>query len=583
MAIIRIDLHSMAIAPAHHDLVLKSCKRRKEVVGRLAFEAYFKQSPVVEFGVHEVFVELEGSGDKHLDECEAKSDFKKTLVKFTSEPVHHHFKVPAKNEESQVDNNVLRSMQLIFRLRKDKTEKDPKKAEAVVSLLEHNNATGNEGAPQYHTRQERAFSEPLRELEGKPMGNINGYVSIKRIKCKIIEQIQDGVHSEHGIGLAYPSVLVHDFVSEELPKEIMMLQALKEQFQKTMIEIKEGFMGHGSALHLIKEVSVIMRTTLFGKERHRSFFYPSLKSLHKSQEIMLLTADRIAEYFESLPIKPDQALQPVAKATKSIMKRNELARPQILTHKNTNSGLYHKVLSKFLSCILPYYFSSKTHKSFKSCSLFLLALAYYNFPSIRKGILEAVRPTSEQFTGVLPDMSPDNFKAEHNLPALIAAFLESEEKGDEKLLITIGHWLTKLQKCTGTFYRFLSIWMKYSERLLRNAGKATWKCIEGYWVFIKGLLQKIKCTEDIKNYSTTLKNAVWSVLANEELLYPIIHLVFTKTKQVLSLSIIARTIQSKQMLPQNQQLAGQNVQKLRAKHRFITGLTLTSLKKQSAQ
>ncbi len=88
-------MHSIAIAPAHHDLVLKSCKNSKRVVGRLTFEAVFKQIPVVSLRLREVRLEL---GELHAkvdagSESSPEMIPSSTIVKHIGDSAHQHFRV----------------------------------------------------------------------------------------------------------------------------------------------------------------------------------------------------------------------------------------------------------------------------------------------------------------------------------------------------------------------------------------------------------------------------------------------------------------------------------------------------------
>jgi len=429
----------------------------------------------------------------------------------------------------------------------NKCETNPKKphSEAIVLLPDTGFHMNNS------SRQERAFSEPLRQIEGKYKGNINGSFQIKQVNTKIPEQMKYGVHSEHGISLYYSSVLSMDMISEELPsevfllkikshKKILALQNIKDEFI-SIIGISEGDFIQKNVMSLISQIQKLMKTTLFGKERHKSFFYPSLKSLHNAQKIMLEITDEIVKYSESLGVEENiESMIIISKSLKSLMKRSELARPQILTKKNKNSELYHEVLKKCLRLILPAYFSLKKAnikrsfiKPIKSCSLLLLAIAYYNFPQIRNKILGSVTrkkcPKIEELLKNCCENEEIHNDSEHSLMNLVSGFVEKIENNDP--ILCLRDWTLKLQKMHSTYYRFIMIWIKYSEKLLRNAGKSTWKCIEGYYDLIKPILIKIYKMRNIDDLNkSVLLQTLQKILGNEDLLYPLINIVFNKTK-----------------------------------------------------
>jgi len=81
----------MAIAPMHHDLVLKSCKNKQKAVGRLSFEAIFLQTQLVELGIRDMLVEISKNTENPLSEYSNMLD--KKLIKFSTDPERFHLHV----------------------------------------------------------------------------------------------------------------------------------------------------------------------------------------------------------------------------------------------------------------------------------------------------------------------------------------------------------------------------------------------------------------------------------------------------------------------------------------------------------
>lgn len=66
-------MHSLALAPTYHDLLLRSCKNKRRVVGRIAFEARFEQNLMFELHLHELCIELEGRHSEAKIACQVKA------------------------------------------------------------------------------------------------------------------------------------------------------------------------------------------------------------------------------------------------------------------------------------------------------------------------------------------------------------------------------------------------------------------------------------------------------------------------------------------------------------------------------
>lgn len=103
-----------------------------------------------------------------------------------------------------------------------------------------------------------------------------------------------------------------------------------------------------------------------------------------------------------------------------------------------------------------------------------------------------------------------------------------EQESDCRIELKEG-WLHKIEKFRGCYVRFIFAWMKYTEKLLHSAGEVPWGCIEGYHILVTSFLQKMKET-DIQIYTPNMSRAIISMLANEKMIFPVIHTQFLKTK-----------------------------------------------------
>jgi len=94
-----------------------------------------------------------------------------------------------------------------------------------------------------------------------------------------------------------------------------------------------------------------------------------------------------------------------------------------------------------------------------------------------------------------------------------------------------GKWIEKFSKGGNTFLHFVSIWMKYTEKLLHSAGEVPWGCIEGYGTLVKAVLGKIRETNIQDQFSLGINHTTNTlILVNERMLFPIIKTLFLKTK-----------------------------------------------------
>ena len=71
--------------------------------------------------------------------------------------------------------------------------------------------------------------------------------------------------------------------------------------------------------------------------------------------------------------------------------------------------------------------------------------------------------------------------------------------------------------------------MRYTEKILGSIGTIPWGCIEGYNSLVQLALQFLNEIDIIK-YTNITENAAIALLANEQLLNSMIHIIFTKTK-----------------------------------------------------
>ncbi len=257
---------------------------------------------------------------------------------------------------------------------------------------------------------------------------------------------------------------------------------------------------------------------------------------------MLLTADAV---LDCAKVAADKHLAPlVCRALKSLMQRSELARPQILSPKSTctQAELYHRILCKGLCTILPFMQVKRLPKAvsrpLKKCSLLLLTLGYFGFPTIRHAALESIGPLAARFSeSARATFGRDLFPAATVAPsikALIDRFVAAG--GDDAWTAELAQvaggrntWRGRLESGGSLLMRFVYVWMKYSGRLMRNAGKETWPCIEGYGTLVRAVMQRM-ATCEIERYPRGLRNAALALLANDELLGPMIRVVFRKTR-----------------------------------------------------
>jgi hypothetical protein len=103
---------------------------------------------------------------------------------------------------------------------------------------------------------------------------------------------------------------------------------------------------------------------------------------------------------------------------------------------------------------------------------------------------------------------------------------ESPELND---MVEKGDWRDKFQKFGNVFLCFCMKWMRYTEKLLSNAGTESWVGVDGYVALGKVILKKIT-DGDIMRYPLDLKTAACSLLANPCFLDPLVMAVFKKTK-----------------------------------------------------
>lgn len=310
-----------------------------------------------------------------------------------------------------------------------------------------------------------------------------------------------GVYTEKGIELFAPIILAPQSSTRELPVDI-------QELNKCLSQLEGYFERHSGGICDINVLNVFQSAANLLKKPKtaglRSFCYENDAALAQARKILLSLGDyviRIGRHLENESVN-----QLGGKVLQLLFSRRELALVM------NECVQYFESLWGLLELAFHYLeTNSEAHDKYVS---FVLTLAYYNFPCFRNELLRLCTPNKLA-----------NFKVSPAQSDLANRIFNNTDSHFSK--IKAMNWLGRLSDSQDLLFNFMTVWMKYTGRIVKEIGNMEWNEVLGYDIIVAYVLHKLQ-TVDMAGYSTSFKRVIESLLVNRGLLNTMMKTIFGK-------------------------------------------------------
>lgn len=371
-------------------------------------------------------------------------------------------------------------------------------------------------------------------LEGKDIGKI--YTTFIVQHLPYLKQKIAGVLTEKGHKKSAPAIM-----GKTNNANVKELVRLSNDLKNLYFQKDNSYEHHRSTIEYnIKNRLGAIREILVESDKVSSqiFIYKTMDEMIRTQQLLLEIGKLLCSSYEKL----DPSMEEVFfSCITQLLKRGEfdlsslcfeegLTKKQLELKKKVGLN-YQRLLYKLLDNI----FNDLEQKGLtinqRSFIEFFLAYVYFRIPEFRTELLivldnkdiklSDVHKENKEIESILLDWGKDFY-----------AYIETEEKYLLNLDILNRalkkNWREKFQKKGIIFFYFLIEWCNYVRKTL-VVKNFSWENIQGYEILISTFLEQLK-VRDVNKYPDVLINASTAVLANPNILDPMVKTLIVKTK-----------------------------------------------------
>jgi hypothetical protein len=377
-----------------------------------------------------------------------------------------------------------------------------------------------------------------------------------------VRQMIVGVLTEKSVTMSstpWPDYTTQQASRKDLPSQmVVILENFNEMKKRDMSK-----MGNRKVpLPKIRKVVMLITEVLKESDKRSMvcFVYKNAASGVRSQEIFVELALHCLKFVDFI----DQDLKENYYEIMSLVfHRGELDLDQVGFAKSESDGYNAKLIAskeklavKYQYLIyqsLNYCIEKLTRKSVdfyrKDYIVFNTAIAYFKVPEFRKAFLKAILidgiPEITEFRNTHFDMNQEDhefvdkdgdqqfvdnfFNWDKNFYSRIPDKLDQKKKNLEILskILTNTRWEEKISKTGVALFLIITDWLDYAKNTIVN-NKIEWWGIPGYMIILKVIVHQIK-QRNILEYPDSLIDCSCSLVANENIMYVLIDIIFKKT------------------------------------------------------
>jgi len=319
---------------------------------------------------------------------------------------------------------------------------------------------------------------------------------------------------------------------------------LKSTLFKYSKELHTRNYPRAEVIGTLKEIRDILLKTHTSNSR-KSFFYNSLKDLFKSQLHLLELGTHCVQFAD---VADYQLRCYYYNILTLLFLRGEFNIENIRFKESLNGEMLDtkkKIGLQFQAILYKALWLSLSKFSMRGLTAdqqefveTFLAVAFFRVPEFRAIILDTLHKDSdvnnEEWKQLAKEEETKNIGIFNvfNWSGEFYAYLPScREKSDSEIfldkVLNLTEWKSRMRNRGVSFFRFVTHWARLVSGITASEG-IPWQNIPGYTVVIKAVLNEIKDREII-SFPEALKEALITLLINENILTALVKIVFQKT------------------------------------------------------